>query len=205
MPGLARAALPILVYLVAAACGPGKDTSSTDTASGTTTAGTTASTTASTTSTSDNATSQPTSTTGPAPGCDGVDEATCSASSPLNGENLCVWVDVYTATIDGTLCRTALARSTCMEANANEGGPGCSGFFKAEQNGAELLVGTGCGDPVSEPAWEFCFIDGVTPAKPECACIGESYCADQIDEVNCVTASHDLKTCAWQQPVCVPG
>ena len=34
---------------------------------------------------------------------------------------------------------------------------------------ARLPVGTGCGDPVSEPAWELCFSDGVTPAKPECA------------------------------------
>lgn len=199
----------MFVYLLAAACGPGTGTSSTDTASATTTASTSASTgdsATTTATTSDSPTTQPTSTTGPALGCTGTDEATCSASSALSDENRCVWVDVFTAAISGTVCRTELARSTCMEASANEGGPGCSGFFiKVEQGGVELLVGTGCGDPASEPAWEFCFIDGVTPAIPECACIGESYCADQIGEVNCAMASHDLRACSWDPPICVPA
>ena len=189
----------MFVLLLAAACGPGTGTSSTDTASATTTASTSA-------STSDSATSQPTSTTGPALGCTGTDEATCSASNPLSDENRCIWVDVYAAAISGTVCRTELVRSTCMKATASEGGPGCSGFFIKNQQGAvELLVGTGCGDPVSEPAWAFCFVDGVTPAIPECACIGESYCADQIDEVTCVMASNDLRTCSWDQPICAPA
>ncbi len=194
----------MFVYLLAAACGPGKDTTSTDTASATDSMSASDSATATSTTTA-STTSQPTSTTGPAEGCHGTDVTSCSASSPLNDENFCVWVDVFTAAIAGTVCRTELARSTCMEANANEGGPGCSGFFKEEQNGAELLLGTGCGDPVSEPAWALCFVDGMTPATPECACIGESYCADQIDELNCVMASHDLRTCSWEQPNCVPA
>ncbi len=139
-------------------------------------------------------------------GCIGADPAACAASTPLGGDSLCVWVDVYTASIGGTVCRTALARSTCMESNGNEGGPGCSGFFKkSEQEGAELLVGTGCGDPLSEPGWGLCFPDGVTPAAPESACLGEGYCADQPDQATCMVASHDLKACAWMPGGCGPA
>lgn len=181
----------VALILGLVACGPGKDTSSTGSTGGGSSGGTTQATTAT-----------PTSSTGAPLGCIGADAIACAASTPENGDNRCQWVDVYIATIAGSVRRTALARSLCMETNGNEGGPGCSGFFKAEQAGVELLVGTGCGDPLSEPGWGPCFLDGVTPATPECACIGEDYCANQPDQATCTLASHDLRACAWQPGGC---
>jgi hypothetical protein len=212
-PPRAPGAAPLLAALLAVACGPGKDTSATDAAStGTTGASTDAGTTdgvttqpTSSTGPTTEPTTEPTSTTGAPLGCNGRDAVTCGRSIPLGDDNQCVWVDIYTATIGGTVCRTAPARATCMEANTNEGGPGCSGFFQVGPTGVELLVDTGCGTPITEPAWEFCFVDGVTPAIPECACIGEGYCGDQPDEATCMMASHDLRACAWQQDACGPA
>lgn len=191
-PG-SRHVLSLIVGL--AACGPGKDTSGTETSGGSSSG-------SSSGSSTDGPTTTPTSSTGAPLGCIGADAAACAASTPENGDNVCQWVDVYTAAVAGTVCRTELARSVCMETNGNEGGPGCSGFYKTEQEGVELLVGTGCGDPLSEPGWGLCFVDGVTPAVPECACIGEGYCADQADEATCVLATHDLRACAWQPGGC---
>lgn len=86
-----------------------------------------------------------------------TEEACAAVSTPITdrGEE-CQWGEVKRAISNGETCALEPVGGECIFATKDEGGPGCSGFFRLDEDGDVELVELGCGDPADD-AWTLCF------------------------------------------------
>lgn len=101
-----------------------------------------------------------------------TEDACAAVITPITdrGEG-CRWGEITRANVAGDACTLEVVGGECMFATFDEGGPGCSGFFRSNEDGEVDLVQLECGDPADD-AWTLCFgQEASSPAHAACECL----------------------------------
>ena len=86
----------------------------------------------------------------------------------------CRWGEIKRAEFEGDACTLVAIGGECIFATYDEGGPGCMGFFRSNEDGGMDLVQVGCGDPADD-AWTLCFGQELSSsAHAACECLNSA-------------------------------
>lgn len=130
-------------------------------------------------------------------GCVAATAGECEARAPApGGENTaCRWVRPYAPLLDSTACTIDQSPGYCDEVSLYAS-PAKFGQFKLTGDVLEVMFYQDY--EVVADGWAYCFpeYDFEAPARPECDCFTNSYCArHSSSEADCLGASNSLQTC----------